>query len=173
MNCVAIENLNDSEIFRLALLAQNYNIDIRFIELMPIGYGKKFDFIANEIVKQKLSKSLGNLIFLPEISGNGPAKYFKIDGFKGNIGFISAISHSFCNECNRIRLTCDGNIKLCLNYSSKINVKNLLRENRLSDCDILKYLKNIIYNNKPLCHDFYSSNQNTNNELKNMIQIGG
>lgn len=171
LNCVAIENINDNEITDIALLAESHNLDVRFIELMPIGYGKKFNTLSNNSVKQKIEKRFGNLTASNKI-GNGPAKYFKINGFKGNVGFISAVSHSFCDKCNRIRLTCGGDIKLCLNYDSKINIKEKLRKNNFSDYELSNYLKTIIYN-KPLCHNFYSSNQNKNCEFKNMIQIGG
>lgn len=170
INCVPINNINEDEILDIALLAKKYYLDVRFIELMPIGYGKKFETISNKIIKQKLENHFGNIIASKKVCGSGPANYFNINGFKGNIGFISALSHSFCNSCNRIRISCDGNIKLCLNYDSNFNIKDKIRQG-FSNEDLKKYLKNIIFE-KPLCHNFYNNNSD-NLEFRNMIQIGG
>ncbi|MFR3345214.1 MAG: hypothetical protein ACLTS6_15145 [Anaerobutyricum sp.] len=87
---------------------------IRFIEMMPIGYGNIPQSISNEELKEKIMRYYGNLTEDFRIYGNGPAVYYSIERFKGNIGFISAIHGKFCNLCNRIRMTSTGDIKLAL-----------------------------------------------------------
>lgn len=96
--------------------------------------------------------------------------YYNLSDFKGSIGFISAISNEFCDTCNRIRLTADGNLKLCLRYNNGVALKPLLRSG-ISKEQLKRVIENAIYN-KPSHHGFNSSDTE-NIELKNMVQIGG
>ena len=170
LNCVIIKNINEDEIIEIAELAQKYPIDVRFIELMPIGYGKEFSSVSNEVIKDKLENCFGKLSDSKIIHGNGPAEYFNINSFKGSIGFISALSHTFCNSCNRVRITCDGSIKLCLNYDDELNIKERIR-NGMSDEELKNYLYHCIME-KPLCHSF-NKGKNNNTDHRKMVQIGG
>ena len=170
LNCVIIKNINEDEIIEIAGLAQKYPIDVRFIELMPIGYGKEFSSVSNEVIKGKLETYFGKLILSETTHGNGPAEYFDINGFKGSVGFISALSHIFCDSCNRIRITCDGSIKLCLNYDNGLNVKEKIRSG-ISNDELKDYLYHCIIE-KPLYHGFNESKKDST-EHRKMIQIGG
>jgi cyclic pyranopterin phosphate synthase len=137
---------------------------------MPIGMGQEFDRISQEQMIENLEARIGKLIPVQEHLGNGPAVYYKADGFLGRIGFISAISHEFCQDCNRIRMTVDGYLKLCLNYSSHINVRDYIRSGA-TDEELEHFLKAAIYG-KPRHHGFLEKN-NAEKESRKMVEIGG
>ena len=171
INCLAIKEYNFNEIVKIAEYSKNNNVDVRFIELMPIGYGKTYTGVSNEIILGLLEEEYGSFNQIEEKRGNGPAVYYKNDNFKGCIGLISAISNEFCDTCNRVRLTATGFLKLCLHYNKGIDLKELIR-NDITD----KELENIIYHairNKPLGHNFYHESNIENIENKSMVQIGG
>jgi len=171
INSVILKGYNDDEIISLAELAQNFKIDVRYIEIMPIGHGKNFDLIPQDKIKNTLEEYFGKSEKIIEKIGNGPSKYIKFSHFKGLIGFISAITHEFCQECNRIRLTSDGYLKGCLQYTTAINLKKLLIEN-YDDKNIKEIVANLIYN-KPKHHQFSLDNSIEKKEIKSMIKIGG
>ncbi len=171
INCLAIKEHNLDEIVKIAQYSKYNNVDVRFIELMPIGYGKNYTGISNETILDLLEKEYGLFEKISEKRGNGPAVYYRNKDFKGCIGFISAISHEFCETCNRVRLTANGFLKLCLHYNKGIDLKEPMRSN-ISD----EELEHMIYHaikNKPLGHNFYHDSNIKNIENKNMVQIGG
>ncbi|HHY03619.1 MAG TPA: GTP 3',8-cyclase MoaA, partial [Thermoanaerobacterales bacterium] len=102
-------------------------------------------------------------------TGAGPAKYYKIPGAKGAVGFISAISNHFCASCNRIRLTADGKLKPCLESDIEIDIKNALRENKGRE-ELQRLFKEALAK-KPTCHHM-RPDIDTNHRRK-MWQIGG
>ena len=171
INCLAIRDFNLREIVEIASFAKDREIDVRFIELMPIGFGKKYTQIDNDEILSILESRFGTFEIVTEKRGNGPAKYYRNQNMKGCIGFISAISHEFCESCNRIRLTSSGFLKLCLHYNKGIDLKGPIR-NGISDEDLKKLIHNTICN-KPISHKFGHSNEEQYIELKNMVQIGG
>lgn len=124
INVVLIGGFNDDEIQDFVNLANDYDLEVRFIELMQIGETanwSKDKFVSNKIVLEKV----------PELKFDGVsgvAKIYKIKGQKGRIGLISPISCSFCEDCNRIRLTSDGKLKPCLHSKDEINLKGLSGE---------------------------------------------
>lgn len=124
INVVLIGGFNDDEIQDFVNLANDYNLEVRFIELMQIGETanwSKDKFVSNKIVLEKVPEL--------EFDGvSGVAKIYKIKGQKGRIGLISPISCSFCEDCNRIRLTSDGKLKPCLHSRDEINLKGLSGE---------------------------------------------
>ncbi len=129
INTVTLAHCNEDEIIDFARLAKSSKIDVRFIEMMPLGLGKDFEGYSQEFIMDKLEAEFGKLIPLPQEDkhGNGPAAYYRPEGFAGTIGFISAVSHQFCDHCNRIRLTAEGVLKPCLQYSTGIDLKSILR----------------------------------------------
>lgn len=171
INCLAIRDFNLKEIVEIASFAKDREIDVRFIELMPIGFGKKYTQIDNDEILSILESRFGTFEIVTEKRGNGPAKYYRNQNMKGCIGFISAISHEFCESCNRIRLTSSGFLKLCLHYNKGIDLKGPIR-NGISDEDLKKLIHNTIWN-KPISHKFGHANGEQDIELKNMVQIGG
>ena len=124
INVVLIGGFNDDEIQDFVNLANKYDLEVRFIELMQIGETanwSKDKFVTNKIVLEKVPEL--------EFDGvSGVAKIYKIKGQKGRIGLISPISCSFCEDCNRIRLTSDGKLKPCLHSKDEINLKGLSGE---------------------------------------------
>ena len=124
INVVLIGGFNDDEIQDFVNLANDYDLEVRFIELMEIGETanwSKDKFVSNKIVLEKVPEL--------EFDGvSGVAKIYKIKGQKGRIGLISPISCSFCEDCNRIRLTSDGKLKPCLHSKDEINLKGLSGE---------------------------------------------
>lgn len=122
INCLAIRDFNLRELVEIASFAKDREIDVRFIELMPIGFGKKYTQIDNDEILSILESRFGTFEIVTEKRGNGPAKYYRNQNMKGCIGFISAISHEFCESCNRIRLTSSGFLKIM----SSLPIKELI-----------------------------------------------
>lgn len=152
VNSLIIPGINDDEVLKLVSLAKDDYINVRFIEVMPIGFGKGIKPVKPEDIMKKIESEYGVLVAYNEVLGNGPAKYYKLENFKGKIGFISAVSDCFCSECNRVRLTSTGFLKACLQYNYGINLMPLLREN-YTDEDIKIAMRQIIYS-KPKEHQF-------------------
>ncbi len=144
INTVIIKGFNDDEIIDFASLAERWSIHIRFIEFMPFGDPELWG--PSKIVSSKEVEDIIRTVYELEPTINrhkGPAKMFKLKGGKGEIGFISPISTHICSECNRIRLTSDGNIMPCLFSDIKYDVKKLLRTNA-SDDEIKAFIKNAV-----------------------------
>lgn len=168
INTVVIEDINKNEIIDLINFTKDRDISLRFIELMPIGEGKKFKGVSNEEIMKIIEDNNLETVILERNKKDGPAKYIKIKDYKGKIGFISAMSNCFCEDCNRIRITTDGMLKKCLNWKSDINLKKVIREGK--EEKLLETIKNGIYN-KPKMYLF--NKQDANEENRNMNEIGG
>lgn len=159
INVVLIGGFNDDEIQDFVNLANDYDLEVRFIELMQIGETanwSKDKFVSNKIVLEKVPKL--------EFDGvSGVAKIYKIKGQKGRIGLISPISCSFCEDCNRIRLTSDGKLKPCLHSKDEINLKGLSGE------ELEEVFKRGIYE-KPEKHHLEDGKSES---ARDMNKIGG
>ncbi len=171
LNCVPCREWNDADIESIALLAKEQAVDVRYIELMPVGCGRNFTGIPSDEILNRLEAKYGPAKESAEKRGNGPAKYYDLDGFQGKIGFISPISHKFCSECNRIRLTAEGRLKLCLHYNHGLELKPLLRGGA-SDEEIKLAIKEALMR-KPMAHDFAHADSLADSEKRKMVQIGG
>lgn len=169
VNVVPVRGFNESELVDLAALAKESPICVRFIELMPIGCACGLKPISQDEVLAKLTAAFGPLIIDSRKYGYGPAKYVKPEGFAGSIGLISAISHEFCDSCNRVRLTADGQLKLCLNHTRGLDLKDLLRSG-VDDATLEAAIRDAIAN-KPKRHEFYQDNGDR--EMRCMNKIGG
>jgi len=153
----------------VAGLAAELPVDVRFIELMPIGKGTETEGISVEAAFRRLTKSWPDIRPIKEKRGNGPAHYYTAAGLKGRIGFIDAMSHRFCGECNRVRLTATGDFKPCLCYDAAVDLRALLRNGR-SDTDIMAAMNDCMWQ-KPRAHCF--SRVQSVTEKKTMNRIGG
>lgn len=172
INCVPLKGMNDRQLADIALLAKTRNIHVRFIEMMPIGFGKQFACQTEEEIKHILEAELGKeLTPYKGRLGNGPSHYYSVEGFQGKLGFISAVSHKFCSECNRVRLTCGGFLKTCLQYNIGCDLLALLRGGA-SDEQLTDAVYQTIYN-KPLCHHFDEPAADSDTEQRSMSEIGG
>ena len=169
VNAVPVRGLNDGDLTALAALAKDRPIHVRFIELMPVGCGADLSPIPTEEVLDRLREAFGELPEDQEPHGFGPARYVRPSGFIGSIGVISALSHEFCDQCNRVRLTADGYLKLCLNHSTGLDVRALLRGGAEDDAIVEALSRSILQ--KPKRHGF---EENTfDQETRRMNQIGG
>ena len=129
INTVIVDDINKDEIIDFVKLTKDKNIDIRFIELMPIGAAKKYKGISNEEILNIIKNNFKNIQVENKSKRSGPANYIRVDNYKGKIGFISPISNCFCEDCNRIRLTSTGFLKKCLHYNYGIDLKKHIRSN--------------------------------------------
>lgn len=173
INSVLQKGINDKEWAALAELAKERPVDVRFIEMMPIGYGKKSEGIAGNEVYLRLQERYPGIKEDDSVHGNGPAVYYRIPGFSGSIGFISAVHGRFCSTCNRIRLTAKGELKPCLCYETSVDVKAALR-NSVCHADMAEEVKAAVrkaIDMKPQGHCFDAEEKIT--ERKQMVQIGG
>ncbi|GAQ94288.1 cyclic pyranopterin phosphate synthase [Thermodesulfovibrio aggregans] len=128
INVVVMRGINDDEIEKFAMWSMEVPYQIRFIEFMPIGHNnwKKELFISTEEIKNKIESTVGSLMPV-QIKKSGPAEYFMLEGAKGLIGFISPLSTHICVRCNRLRLTPEGKLRLCLFSDKEIDLKGALR----------------------------------------------
>lgn len=171
VNCVPM-NMEGQNVTELAELARRYPIHVRYIEMMPIGLGKQFGFRSEEEILAELETRYGPCRPFDGTLGNGPGHYVSFDGFAGKIGFISAISHKFCEHCNRVRLTSQGFLKTCLQYERGADLKRLLRGGA-SDEEIRAAVEAAI-RAKPASHQFLQrQDAGEDKETHTMSQIGG
>lgn len=171
INCVAMAGINNDEIADIAGLAKDRDLSVRFIEYMPIGKKDTIKPVPEDRILEELEKSYGFLLPVDNIRGNGPAVYFKPENFKGVVGIIGAITHKFCDRCNRIRLTSDGFLKLCLQYDTGISVSELLRSG-CSDEFIKEKIEKAVMK-KPEAHVFTDFRDKENVDGRGMSAIGG
>lgn len=170
INCVALNECNESQWGKLAALAKEYPLDVRFIEMMPIGLGKKYAGRTEEEILGELEKRYGTAVKFSGNLGNGPGHYYKFPEFQGKIGFISAMSHKFCSSCNRVRLTSEGYLKTCLQYDVGTDLRALLRNGAAKE-EIKEAIQTAIQE-KPQAHQFTEEQEN-HGEQHMMSQIGG
>ena len=134
LNMVLLKGVNDTEVASLAALSRDHNWEIRFIELMPVKNQQKWGegfpdpeemFLPVKWVKDLLEPE--GLVKVDARSGSGPAEIYQFPGAKGTIGFINPLSESFCENCNRLRLTADGNLRPCLLSDVEVPILATLR----------------------------------------------
>ena len=138
LNVVAMKGVNDDEFVDFALLAAEKPYQVRFIEFKAVGDKSTWNdasYISSTDLKKQI-EVLGDLQPLPGCKMDGPARVYSLetrDGLKGNVGFISPISHHFCDTCNRLRLTSAGRLRACLLNDKEADLKGLLRSGATDD----------------------------------------
>jgi cyclic pyranopterin phosphate synthase len=170
INMVPIRGFNDDEIEEFARLTLRTSHHVRFIEFMPIGAKEIWSqgkYISTEEIKERASK-IAPLIPV-KIRRSGPARYFRFEGAPGVVGFISPITHHFCNSCNRLRLTSDGKLRPCLFSETEIDLKSAMRCGA-SDEEIKRLLR-LSIEIKPEGHSI--NHERSFAHLKPMSKIGG
>lgn len=170
INCVPL-GLEEQDLCGIAEFARKNPVHVRFIEMMPIGLGSRFPMVSEAQIRQRIEEKYGRLTPYYQPRGNGPCRYYEAPGLIGKIGFISAVSHKFCDTCNRVRLTSDGFLKTCLQYDFGVSLKPLL-EQRISDEALWEVMREAI-KNKPKAHHFNEDRKKREDEVKGMSQIGG
>lgn len=169
LNAVPVRGFNENELTELAALAKDRPLRVRFIELMPIGCARGLKSIPQAEVLSRLTEAFGPMTPDNTAYGYGPARYAKPNGFTGSIGFIDALSHEFCGGCNRVRLTAEGRLKLCLNHTAGLDLRALLRGGA-TDGELEAALRAAIAR-KPARHGFGA--EPPDREEKDMNEIGG
>ncbi|ENK1242413.1 GTP 3',8-cyclase MoaA [Clostridium botulinum] len=164
INTVIMKGINDDEIDDFMNLTKEYPISVRFIELMPIGEGRKLykdSYISSEEIISK------HRDFIPvKRDKSSTAILYKFKGAKENIGFISPMSCKFCSGCNRVRLTSEGTLKPCLHSEKEVNLKDYVENEQA----LLSKMNEAIYN-KPLEHHMIEEKESKSKKM--MYQIGG
>ena len=173
LNCVPQVGVNEGELEELAALAKDKPLLVRFIEMMPIGYGAAMPCISGPELLARLQKRWPGLAPLPAQEsaalGDGPAVYYTAPGWQGSVGFIAAVHGKFCASCNRVRLTSQGFLRPCLASEAGCDLKTLLRSGA-TDEKLLKAIQTTIWE-KPQEHHF-ERKQNIP-ETRGMYRIGG
>ena len=171
INCVIQRGVNEDAPTHLVELARKLPVDVRFIELMPIGIAKRLEGVSNDEILAMIEARFGPTTPDDAPVGSGPAVYRRIAGFQGRIGLISAVHGKFCDRCNRLRLTANGYLKPCLCYQDAIPLLPILRS-RAPDTDerIRTAIRRAVAF-KPRSHCFEAVADVT--EHRRMSQIGG
>ncbi|PWQ95931.1 GTP 3',8-cyclase MoaA [Leucothrix arctica] len=155
INAVIMKNHNDDEILDLIEYVRERDMDISFIEEMPLGdmgeHDRDKSYCSSDLV-QKTIEERYPLMATPEKTG-GPSRYFRMNESLSRIGFISPHSHNFCDDCNRVRLTAEGRLLLCLGQEHSVDFRAVVRANPTDDTALRKAIIGSLAI-KPKGHDF-------------------
>ena len=172
LNCVPQVGVNEGELEDLAALAENRPLQVRFIEMMPIGYGAAMPCISGPELRERFARRWPEFSPLPAAQsagfGDGPAVYYTVPGWKGDVGFIAAVHGKFCASCNRVRLTSQGFLRPCLASETGCDLRTLLRGGA-ADEELLQAIRETIWS-KPREHHF---GDNSIPATRGMYRIGG
>lgn len=154
LNAVVLQNRNHDEVVDLVRFAIDRDIDISFIEEMPLGHvgdrARGEEFYPSEAIRQDLS-TVFDIVPSTYVSG-GPARYWHVAGHSSRVGFISPHSHNFCGSCNRVRVTAEGRLLLCLGNEHSVDLRPVLRDSGSVD-DVKQAIRDAI-SLKPERHHF-------------------
>ena len=172
LNCVPQAGVNEGELEQLAALAKDNAMQVRFIEMMPIGYGASMLCISGPELRARFARRWPELAPLSPAQehalGDGPAVYYTVPGWQGSIGFIAAVHGKFCASCNRVRLTSQGFLRPCLASETGCDLRALLRSGA-DDAQLLAAIRETIWA-KPREHHFNDSSMPA---TRGMYRIGG
>jgi GTP 3',8-cyclase len=163
INMVPIVGINDCEIQDFIDLTKENDLDVRFIELMPLGPGAGYKGIDSDTIKKMMNSDATIKI---ENNGGGPSEVFWVNGHKGRVGFISPMSHNFCSECNRVRITSDGKLKTCLHNPEEIDLIPYIND--------MDKVSEVLYNGIFNKYQRHTMNEDGISKSKRlMVRIGG
>lgn len=175
INVAAAREINETEILDLVRLSEKWPVDVRFIEMMPIGYGKEYHGLDNRRVLEMIKNRYPDLQEAAPAAGAGfgPAVYMQIPGFLGRTGLISPIHGKFCQSCNRLRLTSTGKLKYCLCYDDAEDLRSVIRSGETPEKkqERIRKIFRAAGQRKPAGHRFEEPDQIS--EKKRMNEIGG
>ncbi len=156
LNSVILRDINDGEILKLLEYAMQLGINIAFIEEMPLGeiadHSRQDTMVSNEDVRAIIAERYQ--LTPVEMTTAGPSRYYALAGHPTRVGFISPISHNFCESCNRVRVTVEGRLLLCLGNEYSRDLKEVMRSQAGDDAALKKAIIEAM-NIKPLRHHFY------------------
>ena len=174
INTVVIRDMNEDEAVAFARKTVEEEWNVRFIEMMPVGNGVmaaggwRERVVTAQEIRRQIAAALGELEPAKMGVGNGPARYYRLPGAKGTVGFITPISEHFCYQCNRLRLTADGQLRPCLLSDQEIDLRTPLR--RGAGVEEIKALLLKGIDNKPMQHHLDECQLP---EKRAMSEIGG
>jgi cyclic pyranopterin phosphate synthase len=174
INVVALKGFNEDELFKITSWCAERDMGLTFIEVMPMGDIGNENRLDQYWSLKDLRKTLASQYELTDLaeSTGGPARYFKIEETGQKIGLITPLSHNFCESCNRVRVTCIGEIYTCLGQEGKSDLKTPLRGS--SDRTVLQEAIQQAIGLKPKGHDFDYSRQTVEGKMtRNMSHTGG
>jgi cyclic pyranopterin phosphate synthase len=168
LNMVVMRGINDDEVEDFARLTLDHPWHVRFIELMPVGSMREITWehvVPSDEILERIAR-IANLSAVagPE-RGNGPAKYYRLEGALGSIGVITPMTHTYCATCNRVRLTADGRLRTCLFGDHEVSLRDPLRS-RIPIGPVYR----AALNDKPLEHELL---QMRIGGLRALSEIGG
>jgi len=172
INAVALKGINDDEAVDMVRWCHQRGLDMTFIEVMPMGddIERLDEFWSLDDVRATLAEQF-TLTDIPLNTG-GPARYMRAEETGGRIGFITPLSHNFCESCNRVRLTCTGQLYMCLGQDDDADLRKVLRASD-DDAPLHDAIRRAI-ERKPKGHDFDYSRQKVSGEMvRHMSHTGG
>ena len=154
INTVLMPGINGEELEPFVRLAEKQPLSVRFIEMMPMGEGSRFRTVPTEDLLKRIGEMTPGFHQIADNLGNGPAEYYRGDGWKGQVGVIHAVTQPFCSGCNRIRMTADGKLRLCLAHEDGIDLGQMVRDKQ-TDQEIREAIIRAV-KRKPARHGFGS-----------------
>lgn len=174
LNAVILAGITDAQIGDFIHAIKAMPLDLRFIEYMPMGGNTMWvarDFLSCASLRDLISRHVQLEKAAPAALA-GPARMYTVPGARGRVGFISAVSDHFCKTCNRLRITSDGHLRLCLFSDRELRLAPLLRNRKIRDCHIRKVLGRAL-RRKPLGSDILAARTRTAVAQVQMVGIGG
>ncbi|MEM9145165.1 MAG: GTP 3',8-cyclase MoaA [Pseudomonadota bacterium] len=173
INVVALKGTNDTEIHRLVSWCRDWGLDLTFIEVMPMGDLGGEDRLDQYYSLEDLRRDLSSRWTLSETAERtgGPARYFRVEQTGQRIGFITPLTHNFCESCNRVRLTCTGQLYMCLGQDDDADLRAVMRSGA-SDTEIREAIREAI-GRKPKGHDFDYSRQQVDGQVARHMSVTG
>lgn len=175
INTVALKGFNEDEVFDLAAWCASADMDLTFIEVMPMGDLGGEDRVGQYWSLQELRGHLATRYTLTELTERtgGPARYERLEETGQKIGFITPLTHNFCESCNRVRMTCTGELFMCLGQEDNASLRDIMRGSPNSDAPLIDAIEAAIAR-KPKGHDFDYSRQKEDGKMtRHMSHTGG
>ena len=175
INTVALKGFNEDEVFDLAAWCASADMDLTFIEVMPMGDLGGEDRVGQYWSLQELRGHLATRYTLTELTERtgGPARYERLEETGQKIGFITPLTHNFCESCNRVRMTCTGELFMCLGQEDNASLRDIMRGSPNSDAPLIDAIEAAIAR-KPKGHDFDYSRQEIAGQMsRHMSHTGG
>lgn len=173
VNVVVMKGVNEEEVVDFAGWTEKSNIDVRFIEYMPFAGNRWSEgkFVSYPEMLETIAKRFG-VLQRAEDGANSTSKHYRIPGFKGRVGFISSMTDHFCGSCNRLRITADGNLKVCLFGSEEVSLRDAMRDGA-SDTELNELIDAALFRKHWALGGSRDRHEIAVSENRSMIRIGG
>ena len=175
INTVALKGFNEDELFTLTDWCAREDMDLTFIEVMPMGDLGNEDRVGQYWALDDLRAQLATRFTLTDLSERtgGPARYIRLEQTGQKIGLITPLTHNFCESCNRVRMTCTGELYMCLGQEDNASLRDILRASPDNDASLIAAIEAAILR-KPKGHDFDYSRQKADGQVsRHMSHTGG